>query len=63
MSGMFDRTVSARTLIVIGVMVGVFRDVTLLHWLSGFGRLQESCDLSLGGLLEYEGDMNSDRLI
>jgi len=60
---MLDRTVSARTFIIISVTVGVFSDVTLLHWLSGFRRLQESCDLSFGGLLEDEDDMNLDRLI
>jgi hypothetical protein len=63
MSGMLDRTVSARTLIIIDVRVGIFRDVTLLHWLSGFRRSQESCDLSFGGLLEDVGDMNLDRLV
>jgi len=62
-SDMLDRTVSARTFIIISVTVGVFSDVTLLHWLSGFRRLQESCDLSFGGLLEDEDDMNLDRLI
>jgi hypothetical protein len=60
---MLDRTVSGRTFIIIGVRVGVFRDVTLLHWLGGFRRLQVSSDLSFGGLLEDEGDMKLDRLI
>ena len=63
MSGMLVRTVSGRTLIIIGVSVGVFRDVAVLHWLIGFRRLQELCDLSFGGLLEDVGDMNLDRLI
>jgi hypothetical protein len=38
---MLDRIVSARTLIIIGVRVGVFRDVTLLHWWNGFRRVQK----------------------
>ena len=63
MTDMLDRTACARAIIIIGVRFGVFRDVTLLHCLSGFRPLQESCGISFRGLLENEGDMNMDRLI